>query len=185
MDYIIKDGELYHYGIPGMKWGVRRSLKKQRQNSRLNKKALDYDAKAAKLTKKSEKIHAKVDLEAKNRAAKKAANYEKKASKMSKKAQEADNSLTKSTLEYRSENLKYKAAKAKMKANRISKTKGYGAKAMKYSIKSDKVAIKAAKTRKKIANNKRYIESVKRKASKLSPEELRTGYSFVNDLLSS
>ena len=23
-NYVYKDGELYHYGVPGMKWGVRR-----------------------------------------------------------------------------------------------------------------------------------------------------------------
>ena len=27
-DYIIRDGELYHYGVPGMKWGVRKSVYK-------------------------------------------------------------------------------------------------------------------------------------------------------------
>lgn len=184
-NYIIHNGELYHYGVVGMKWGVHRAQRKQRQNERLKKKALDYDIKSSKLTKKSEKIHAEQDLGGRNRAAKKAANYEKKASKLAKKALKSDNSLKKSVLESRSETLKYKAAKSKMKANRISKTSGYGVKAMKYSVKSDKVAMKAAKMRKKIAKNNRYTESLRRKASTISKEDLRNGYSFVNDFMNS
>jgi hypothetical protein len=58
-----------------MKWGVHRARYKASQNVRLKKKALTYDIKAAKLNKKSEKIHAERDLDGKNRAAKKAANY--------------------------------------------------------------------------------------------------------------
>lgn len=34
-NYIYKDGELMHYGIPGMRWGVRRA---QRRNARIERK---------------------------------------------------------------------------------------------------------------------------------------------------
>lgn len=34
-DYIYKDGELMHYGIPGMRWGVRRA---QRRDARIERK---------------------------------------------------------------------------------------------------------------------------------------------------
>lgn len=34
-NYIYKDGELYHYGIPGMRWGVRRA---QRRDARIERK---------------------------------------------------------------------------------------------------------------------------------------------------
>lgn len=65
--------ELYHYGVVGMKWGVHRAQKKAAASVRLGKKALAYDAKAAKLNKKSEKIHAEMDLERSNKAAAKSA----------------------------------------------------------------------------------------------------------------
>lgn len=78
--------ELYHYGVLGMKWGVRRALRKASKNERLANKALDYDKKAAKLTKKSEKIHADKDIGGANRKAKVAAKYEMKSAKLQKKA---------------------------------------------------------------------------------------------------
>lgn len=39
-DYVICNGELYHYGVKGMKWGVRKSKQKYVE---LNKKKADYD----------------------------------------------------------------------------------------------------------------------------------------------
>ena len=164
-----------------MKWGVRRASRKAAKNQKLMKKALKYDKKSAKLTKKAEKAHAKNDLETSNRKAVKAAKYDVKAAKLAKRAFKADNDLKRAVLERRSENAKYKAAKLKRKSNTISKTEGYGKEAMKLSIKSDKAAMKAAKARKKIANNKRYIEKMNKKVSSLSKEELAGAYSFVND----
>ena len=188
-NYYIVDGSfvsedyLCHYGVPGMKWGVRRALSKQRSNEKLMKKALDYDKRSANLTKKSEKIHSEKDLELANRKSIKSAKYYKKAARLGKKALKVDSDYKRSVYEARSEKAKYKGAKAKIDANRISKTSGYGIKAMRYSIKSDKVAAKAAKARMKIANNERYIATMKRKISSLSQEELSGAYSFVNDLI--
>ena len=38
------NNELYHYGVPGMKWGVHRALSKQASNVKLRKKALSFDS---------------------------------------------------------------------------------------------------------------------------------------------
>ena len=174
--------ELYHYGVVGMKWGVHRSLYKSSANDRLMRKAVKWDKKAAKLTKKSEKIHAVEDLEGANKKAVKAAKYDAKAAKFKKKSLNTTNESDKLYYEKKSEKLKYKAAANRIEGNTISKSKGYSARAMKYSIKSDMVAKKAAKARMKIANNKYYIDRMKRKVSEISKEDLAGAYAFVNRL---
>lgn len=176
------EDELAHYGVPGMKWGVHRALRKSTANTRLGKKALKYDIKAAKMRKKSEKIHASEDLKQANRKAVEAAKYDKKAAKLEKRAEKSGDSLKTDLLYRRSEKLKYEAAKARTVANRISKSKGYGVKSLKYSIKSDKAEARAAKARMKIANNKYYIAKMKRKASEIPKTEIDNGYQFINKL---
>lgn len=181
-EYYIHNGELYHYGVLGMKWGVRKAQYKRDRNDRLNTKALNYDKKSANLKKKAEKAHAEYDLESANKKAVKAAKWDKKAATLAKKATKTDNDFNQARLERKSERLKYKAAKARVDGNRLSRSTGYGAKAMKLSVKSDIAAKKAANARRKIANNQYYVERMKRKVSSLSEEELAGAYAFVKNL---
>lgn len=182
MQPIVYESELTHYGVLGMKWGVRRAVSKAGRQDKLAKKALKYDKKAAVLTKKAEKTHAEYDLEQRNKKATKAANLEKKAAKLGKKAINADNDFKEAYYNKRASRAEYKAAKAKIEANTLSRSAGYGSKAMRYAIKSDKVAAKALRARKKISDNQYYVEKMKRKVSSLTPEELNNGYAFVSEL---
>ena len=180
--FYANDEELLHYGVLGMKWGVRRSLGKSSANERLRKKALNYDKKAAISRKKSEKAHAEYDLERSNKAATKAAKYSKKAAVVKKKALKETDAMSKMKLERKAAKLEYKSAKKNMDAERVSMTTGYGIKAAKYAVKSDKLAKKAAKTRLKIATNEVYIAATKQKVKSIPESDLKVGQDYVKRL---
>lgn len=183
MNYYIYNGELYHYGVVGMKWGVHRAVRRSAANSKLTEKALRLDKKSAAYLAKAEKIHAKKDLGSANKQSVKSAKYQKKAASLELKALNESDSVKRTNLERKAAKNKLKAANAKRKGDLLSKSIGYGSQSMKYINRSNKIAAKAAKARMKIESNDVYVEKMKRKVSSLSKEEISNGYSFVNELL--
>ena len=154
-NYIItSDGELYHYGVKGMKWGVIRQRKasaergiarRERQNTKLEKKAAKYDVKASKQALKNIKRgYESVGLV----ATKKSAKLNVKAAKLERKALKVDPGSRKYLA------TKRKAAKARLKSvksmtiSELSTKKDY------------KYQIGAAKARYKIEKNNMKIDSL-------------------------
>lgn len=176
----MEQNELMHYGVLGMKWGMRKAVSKSHQNTKLEKKALRYDKKAAVKSKKSEELHSKNDLGTANKAAKKANVYLKKAAKTQMKSLKTDNESRKLNYEAKAETLKYKAAKKTIDANRISKLKGYGVKAMHESIKSDRCKKKAAQARMFMAKNDKYIALINSRINSLPQENRESAKAYLN-----
>ena len=170
-DHKLENDELMHYGVLGVKWGVHRSLAKQKKNARLEKKELHYDAKSAKSERKSLKSRRSAPpsyaSRSKSEAVKlnnynaKRVNYEYKSKKLIEKANKTSDPGKQLKLGRKSQKLGYKATKTTLKMDKYL-SGDVGSKSLNRLIKSHEFDAKAAKARMRIANNKAYIAATKK-----------------------
>lgn len=182
-ELIILDGELQHYGVVGMKWGVRKANYYAKRRSRLEKKVANYDLKAAKKARKASKLHEK-DIDAvSRRSMRKAAKFEVKAKKMMKKSIKDLDGFERAKIERKASKYQAKASKHKLEANKLARSVSYNDKAGKYASKADMYTFKADKFRHKIQHDDRYRAALNKKISKLSEDDLNGRYDFVKNLI--
>ena len=183
-DYIIVNGELYHYGVLGMKWGVRRAVRKQNRRQSLEKKAAKYDLKSATASSKSDKAFSSdLDKRAK-KVVMKSANYTTKAAELRKRSANATDDMKKLSMEKKAAKYQLKADKKNREANVHRRATPFDGKAEKYAKKADKYTYKASKVRNKIAGNDKYVGLMKKRVSELSDDKrVKLGETYIKNLI--
>ncbi len=167
---------LMHYGVLGMKWGLRKSKRYSKQIPKLKKKASKADYKHSKYSRSAEKIHMNQDLGYADKSIKKASKYAVKSSRYKKKMSKTVDEDKKLRYNKKAARYAYKSSKYKIDADRISKTTGYGRSSMDTLIRANEYKKLADKYRYKIAKKEYYINSVNKKLAKMSPEDLDMVY---------
>lgn len=166
--------ELYHHGVKGMKWGVRRSRER-------------LSGTVTKLSNKNRDLSRELDEH--NRNIRK---YNAKASDIQAHNAKYNDRITKAKAKEAKYNIKYNKAVSKGK---LEKAAGYHAKSLKYekkrmkaesklkankwAVKSEKTQALALKTQSKLEKNKRVIDTYNRTISAMDKGKIEQGRLFM------
>ena len=178
---LLADDETYleHYGVKGMKWGVRKAVRKVRKNERLQQKAKKYDTKAD----MDEHLHPKRRFgDSNGKLGNDILDYgqQRNAIKMREKA----NAIERKNNRTRDGETIVKANARRAKANVEASKLRYKSAKIEADLKViSKYRVKAAKARMFIAQNEEYIENMRRKSFEYKMRKNRLlGQQFLQEI---
>lgn len=178
---LLADDETYleHYGVKGMKWGVRKAVRKVRKNERLQQKAKKYDVKAD----MDEHLHPKRRFgDSNGKLGDDILDYgqQRNAIKMREKA----NAIERKNNRTRDGETIVKANARRAKANVEASKLRYKSAKIEADLKViSKYRVKAAKARLFIAQNDQFIENMRRKSWEFKMRENRVlGEQFLKEI---
>lgn len=178
---LLADDETYleHYGVKGMKWGVRKAVRKVRKNERLLQKAKKYDAKAD----MDEHLHPKRRFgDSNGKLGDDILDYgqQRNAIKMREKA----NAIERKNNRTRDGETIVKANARRAKANVDASKLRYKSAKIEADLKViSKYRVKAAKARMFVAQNDQFIENMRRKSWEFKMRENRVlGEQFLKEI---
>lgn len=178
---LLADDETYleHYGVKGMKWGVRKAVRKVRKNERLRQKAKKYDTKAD----MDEHLHPKRRFgDSNGKLGDDILDYgqQRKAIKMREKA----NTIERKNNRTRDGETIVKANARRAKANVEASKLRYKSAKIEADLKViSKYRVKAAKARMFVAQNEQYIENMRRKSWEFKMRQNRLlGEQFLKEI---
>lgn len=181
---LLLDDEAYleHYGVKGMKWGVRKAERKSRQNRRLEKKVERNEKRSAKFKGLADRAHKNFFLDNHNDIQKMRSLARNERSTSKRYADRADRSTNE--IDYtrnRQKSAQYKQASSHRAtvANALERDNPYGIVSRNLYRYSDYYKFAADRARRKIADNEVYIALMRQKASDFSKEDRVRGEEFV------